>query len=69
MIGSISIQGADEVRYPVLAGTVMCARLGGVEVERCRECLYLLRIERFAGRPTRVVCAVREWEPEFDFAW
>jgi hypothetical protein len=69
MIASTSAQGADEVRYPVLAGRVTCVRLGAVEVERCRECVYLLRMESSAGTPTHVVCAAQDLEPEFDFAW
>jgi hypothetical protein len=69
MIGAIPVEGADEVRYPVLAGRVTCVRLGGAEVERCRECVYLLRMESSAGTPTHVVCAAQDLEPEFDFAW
>lgn len=69
MTGSISAEGADGVRHPVFAERVICARLGSVEIDRCRECVYLLRIERSAGRPTHVVCAAQDCEPDLDLTW
>jgi hypothetical protein len=69
MIGSTSEVHASDVRYPVLADRVTCDRLGNVAVDRCVECLYLLRLERSAGRLTKVVCAAEDWEPEFGFSW
>jgi hypothetical protein len=67
--GTISDGHADEVRYRVLAERVTCARLGRVAVDRCFECLYLLRLERSAGNVTHVVCAAQDWDPDFDFPW
>jgi hypothetical protein len=38
--------------------------------DRCRECVYLLKLE-LAGTPPvgQVVCADSHLEAEFDFAW
>jgi len=49
---------------------VACLRVGTVELDRCRECLYLLRLE-IAGTPPvgDVVCADSSLEAEFEFAW
>lgn len=69
MIGTTSEEHDSEVHYSVVADRVTCDRLGNVAVDRCVECLYLLRLERSAGRLTNVVCAAEDWEPEFDFSW
>lgn len=59
-----------ERRIRVEGNRVACWRLGPVELDRCRECLYLLRLE-IAGTPPsgHVVCADSYLEAEFDFAW
>ena len=61
-----------ERRVQVDANRVACWRLGSVNLDRCRECLYLLRQE-VAGEPPsgHVVCAdsYLEAEAQADFAW
>ena len=59
-----------ERRIRVEGNRVACQRVGTVELERCRECLYLLRLQ-IAGTPPagHVVCAASYLEEEFDFAW
>lgn len=61
-----------ERRVQVDASRVACWRLGSVNLDRCRECLYLLRQE-VAGEPPSgyVVCAdsYAEAEAEVEFAW
>lgn len=44
-----------ERRLVVLDGRVACVRLGQASIERCLECVYLVRMEH--GDPMRVVCA------------
>jgi hypothetical protein len=57
-------------RTRVEGNRVACWRIGSVELDRCRECVYLLRVE-IAGTPPlgHVVCADSHLEAEFDFAW
>lgn len=59
-----------ERRSRIEGNRVACQRAGTVELDRCRECLYLLRLE-IAGTPPMgyVVCADSSVEAEFDFAW
>jgi hypothetical protein len=59
-----------ERRMRVVGNRVACQRIGTVELDRCRECPYLLRLE-IAGTPPvgHVVCADSYLEAEFDFAW
>ena len=49
---------------------VVCHLVGTVRLDRCRECVYLLKLE-IAGTPPvgQVVCADSYLEAEFDFAW
>lgn len=63
-------RGGEERRARVIGNRVACWRIGSVDLDRCRECLYLLRLE-VAGEPPsgRVVCAAATAEAEFDFAW
>jgi hypothetical protein len=64
------IDGVGERRSRVEGNRVACQRAGTVELDRCRECLYLLRLE-IAGTPAvgHVICADPSVEAEFDFAW
>ena len=57
-------------RARVIGDRVACWRIGPVDLDRCRECLYLLRLE-VAGTPLsgNVVCADSSPEAEADFAW
>ena len=36
---------STELRIPVVRDRVACPRIGPVDLDRCRECAYLLRIE------------------------
>jgi hypothetical protein len=59
-------------RQPVSADRVTCSRLGPVGLDRCRECDYLLRLERAGASDSAtayVVCRDRDLESEVDFAW
>jgi hypothetical protein len=62
--------GKQERRCRVSGDRVACWRIGSVELERCRECLYLLRLE-VAGEPASgvVVCADPSPEAEGTFPW
>jgi hypothetical protein len=62
--------GTHERRVRVTGDRVACWRIGSVDLDRCRECLYLLRLE-VAGTPPSgdVVCADSNPEAEIAFAW
>jgi hypothetical protein len=57
-------------RVRVDGNRVACWRIGSVDLDRCHECLYLLRLE-VAGEPASgsVVCTDSYLEAEVDFAW
>jgi hypothetical protein len=58
-------------RMPVVGDRVACWRIGSVDLERCRECLYLLRLEQTGSDRARqefVVCSDAALEAD-DFAW
>jgi len=55
-------------RLPVSVDRVVCWRIGPVELDRCRECVYLMRLEGDPGAAS-VVCADRDPGREVDFAW
>jgi hypothetical protein len=61
---------AQERRCRLVGNRVDCWRIGPVEVDRCRECVYLLRVE-VAGTPAsgEVVCAGPSPEAETVFTW
>jgi hypothetical protein len=62
----------DTRRLPVSVDRVTCWRIGPVELDRCRECVYLIRLEGgHAGDAgaASVVCADRDPALEVDFAW
>ncbi len=76
MAMSTSEQMVDTRRLPVSVdgsvGRVACWRLGPVVLDRCRECVYLLRLEGTSARDSAaayVVCSGHHPEPELDFAW
>ncbi len=59
-------------RLPVSIDRVMCWRLGPIELDRCRECVNLLRLEGVTADErgaSHVVCAGPHPEPDLDFAW
>jgi hypothetical protein len=72
MIGAENISESEERRVRVVGDRVACSRIGSVDLDRCRECVYLLRLEEASVHRVAdpyVVCANRDWETEFDFAW
>jgi hypothetical protein len=62
--------GTQERRCRVIGDRVACWRIGFVDLDRCRECLYLLRLE-VVGTPASgdVVCADSNPEAEIALAW
>lgn len=63
----------SEHRVRVDRGRVACRRLGDVDLDRCRECVYLERLE-LAGRPgalqaSYVVCSGAVPTDDVAFAW
>jgi hypothetical protein len=62
--------GTQVRRCRVIGDRVACWRIGKVDLDRCRDCLYLLRLE-VAGTPASgdVVCADANPEAEIAFAW
>lgn len=57
-------------RVQVDANRVACWRIGSVDLDRCRECLYLLELD-VAGEPPsgHVVCADSSLDAEVEFTW
>ena len=47
-----------ELRFPVVAGRVGCLVIGPVDVDRCRECVYLVRVEEADSRRAGVASIV-----------
>lgn len=59
-------------RTRVEGDRVACWRIGSVDLDRCRECVYLLRLVRFGARgssATDVVCADVGYDAGADLAW
>lgn len=59
-------------RHPVRFDRVDCWRLGPGELERCRECVYLLRLEGATARGpavSHVVCVDDDRDLEAPFSW
>lgn len=72
MMKSTSVRGIGTRRQLVSGDRVTCWRLGPVALDRCRECVYLLRLEGASARDSAaayVVCADHDREHEVDFAW
>ena len=64
-----TVHRASERHIPIEGNRVACRRMGTVELDRCRECLYLLRLELVGTSPTGlVVCADSHVEAELN-AW
>jgi hypothetical protein len=62
----------NERRVRIVGGRVQCGRIGLVDLDRCRECDYLRRLERSSSvrsGPGYVVCAAATPDPELDLAW
>ena len=63
----------DEVSLGVADdGGVACPLVGHVTLDRCRECVYLLRLEGASARDSvagYAVCADYDPDPSVDFAW
>ena len=59
MIDSPSLPEAGTQRQAVVGDRVGCWRVGPGSLERCRECVYLLRLEPAAGpgAAAYVVCS------------
>jgi hypothetical protein len=60
-----------EVRIRVIDDRVECPRVGTVEIDRCRECVYLLRLETAGQQRTSeafVLCASVAADPLSDIA-
>lgn len=63
---------AEQRRTRVKDHRVACWRIGSVDVDRCLECPYLIRLEHSgAAEPAaaHVVCADGALDAEVDFAW
>jgi hypothetical protein len=61
---------ASGERIPVVGDRVTCPRIGPVNVDRCPECIYLIRLEvRAPATPRYVVCSVAYLEAETEFGW
>lgn len=59
-----------ERRIPLVGNRVACPRIGWVEIDRCRECVYLVRVE-IEGRatPQTVVCSEESLTGEPGSVW
>jgi hypothetical protein len=64
------LTGTQERRCRVIGDRVACWRIGSVDLDRCRECVHLLRLE-VASTPASgdVVCGDSGPEAEIAFAW
>ncbi|MEP6468779.1 MAG: hypothetical protein ABJC24_03315 [Chloroflexota bacterium] len=62
--------GTEERRIRVVRDRVACWRIGSVGLDRCRECLYLVRLEaETPDTPGHVVCTNAFLEAEPEFVW
>ena len=72
MTVSTSVLENGSRRHPVRLDRVECWRLGPGELERCRECVYLLRLERATAHGSavsHVVCVDDDRDLEAPFSW
>ena len=63
---------AEQRRTRVKDNRVACRRIGSVDLDRCLECLYLIRLEDSgAAEPAAlyVVCADAALDADVDFVW
>lgn len=64
------LSGTQDRRSRVIGDRVACWRIGSVDLDRCRECLYLLRLELTGTAASGdVVCADSSPEAAIAFAW
>ena len=61
---SNSANAKGERQLRVVGDRVVCRRIGPTDLERCAECLYLLRLGR-----RFVICVNGEIPEEPDFVW
>ena len=71
---TISTHGlADgELRISVIDARVACPRVGTVDLDRCRECAYLLRLDDtvLAEAPAiHIVCSATATGPGLESGW
>jgi len=72
MTESTSVRDIGSRTHQVRLNRVDCWRLGPGEVERCRECVYLLRLEGATVRgstASHVVCVDDGRDLEAPFSW
>lgn len=71
MTGSTTVREFGTRRQPVSAERVICWRLGPGVLDRCRECVYLLRLEDATAEDSSayVVCLDPDAKPGHGFAW
>jgi hypothetical protein len=75
MTSSADLTRTDEHWIHVLRGRVTCPRVGDVDLDRCRECTYLVRLAATGSDrpdPTYVVClgAAADGESDLnDWGW
>ena len=71
-LAAIDGGNARQHRTRIKEDRVTCWRLGAADLDRCRECPYLVRLE-YRGAPDRraayVVCTEASFDAEVDFAW
>jgi hypothetical protein len=59
-------------RIRVIDGRVVCPRVGTVDIDRCRECVYLLGLEDVVltgTSVTHVVCSAASVDSGLQSAW
>lgn len=72
MMKPIPIREIGTRRLPVSVDRVTCWLLGPVMLDRCRECVHLLRLEGASAGDTAtfsVVCSDDHAKPGVEFAW
>jgi hypothetical protein len=73
MTGLAHLTRTDEHQIHVIGGQVACPRVGPVDLDRCRECMYLLRFgAKDPDRPgaAYVVCTAVDVQSDLsDMAW
>lgn len=69
---TVGVSDPRQRRIRVEGNRVACWRLGPVELDRCRECLYLVTLDNAAAPDAPmgyVVCVDSDLDAEVDFAW
>ena len=69
---ALTSAASRERHIPLVGDRVACPRIGWADVERCRECPYLLRVGAFGGSSETelefVVCSMAPAGPS-DIDW